>query len=285
MIINGNSVASKLKSDLKIAIKKLKTKPGLGIILVGNNKPSRAFVANKIKFCQEVGIRVKLVLIKKNSKKLRDEIETVIKKFNKSELIHGIILQLPLPTKLLKYQTEIFKLIAAEKDIDCFNPMNLGLLNSGNDAILPAVVGACLEILEIYKVNLKGKTVLVVGWGQVVGKPLLPALLQKEATVIVCNEYTNNLKDLSRKADIIISAVGKPKIIKGEMVKKGVVGIDIGYSFKKGKIYGDFDFASLNQKAQLITPVPGGIGPVTVAMVAKNTLECYLKLCSRNRTK
>lgn len=280
MIIYGNTIVSKIKTELKKKIGKLKNKPGLGIILVGDDKPSLIFVNHKIKFCDEVGINVKFVQIKQSAKDLRTQVEKAIKKFNQAKSIHGIILQLPMPAKLQKVQGEIFELIDPKKDVDCFNPINLGYLNSGGNVILPAVVKACLETLNIFKINLKSKIVLVVGWGQVVGKPLVPALLQKGATVIACNEHTKNLSDLSQKADIIISAVGKPNIISSQMVKRGVVAIDVGSTFVNGHLYGDMDFTSIKRIAKLITPVPGGIGPVTVAMVAKNTLECYLKQIS-----
>lgn len=275
MLVNGSKIANHIKKELKKKIRKLKVKPGLGIILVGRDKPSQTFVAQKIRFCKEAGISVGLALIREDAKYLTKEIKKNILKFNGSKSINGIIIQLPLPKTLKTLQDEIFQLIEPGKDIDCFNPTNLGLLNFGGNVILPAVVRACLEILNIYKISLQGKTVLVVGWGQVVGKPLVPALLQKGTTVIVCNEYTKNLGNLSRQADVIISAAGKPKIINGKMTKKGAVAIDVGYSVSNGKICGDFDFETMRRKTRIITPVPGGIGPITVAMVAKNVLESY----------
>jgi methylenetetrahydrofolate dehydrogenase (NADP+)/methenyltetrahydrofolate cyclohydrolase len=284
MLINGNVLANQIKSNLKRKIRKFKTPPGLGIILVGSDKPSRIFVEKKIQFCQEVGIRIDNRFISTSKQNgivpLKKKLIQTIKELNQSKKIHGIILQLPLPVKLRKYQEECFRLIEPGKDIDCFNPRNLGRLNSGRAVILPAVAMACLELLEKFKISPRGKNVLVVGWGQIVGKPLIPLLLQRGATVTVCHKFTRDLTYFSREADIIISAVGKPGIIKGPMVKKGIIAIDIGSSFYKNKIRGDFDLASLKNKAKLITPVPGGIGPITVAMVAKNVVTLY----SRFRT-
>lgn len=285
MLVDGYKIANDIGSELKKKVSNLNPKPGLGIILAGDDKPSQVFVAHKIKFCEEVGIKVETRKINGSSKNLRKKLESSIKEFNRSTSIHGIILQLPLPKNLIRYQPKIFQLIAPEKDIDCFNPINLGLLNSGNSVALPAVVKACLAVLENYRINLKGKVILVIGWGQVVGKPLVPALLRRGATVIVCHQYTKNLPELTQKADVIISAAGKPKLINSKMVKKGIIVLDVGASFAKGKIMGDFDFATTNKKARLITPVPGGIGPITVAMVAKNTLECCLKQIKNKSSK
>ena len=277
MIINGNIIAAEIKNNLRKQIKKLKIKPGLGIILVGRDKPSQIFVAQKVRFCKEVGINVRLVLIKEGAERLADKVKEAILKLNQSKPLSGIIIQLPLPETLKKIQHEIFRLINPEKDIDCLTPTNLGLLNSGRDTMQPAVVKACLEILARHKIRLKSKTVLLLGWGQVVGKPLAPALLHQGATVIICNEFTKNLNTLTKKADIIISAVGKPAILNGKMVKSGVIALDVGSSFKSGKIIGDFETVSMQKRASLITPVPGGIGPVTVAMVAQNVLEARQK--------
>lgn len=277
MIIDGNIIAAGIKNNLKKQIKRLKTRPVLGIILVGRDKPSQIFVAQKVRFCKEVGISVELVSINEDVKSLAKKVKEAVLKLNKSQLVSGIIIQLPLPKTLKKFQDEIFQLINPEKDIDCLTPTNLGQLNSRKDAMQPAVVRACLETLARYEIGLKSKTVLVLGWGQVVGKPLTPALLHQGATVIVCHEFTKNLNLLTKKADIIISAVGKPAVLNGKMVKSGVIALDVGSSFRSSKIVGDFEMTSMQKKAGLITPVPGGIGPVTVAMVAQNVFECHLR--------
>lgn len=267
-ILDGKKVAEKIQKEVKLKIKKKKIKPGLAAILVGNNPASQLYVTMKKKNCEKCGIYFELYKFKENS--LDTEIIDTIMALNKNDKIHGIIIQLPLPKHLDK--TMILQAINPLKDVDGLNSVNLGDIMMNNERLAPATPKGIITLLDHYKVKVKGKDVVIVGHSAVVGKPLAMMFLNRDSTVTVCHEFTKDLKQYTSKADILISATGVPKLIKKNMVKKKVIVIDVGISKVKGKVSGDVDFKEVKKVASYITPVPGGIGPMTIASLLENVL-------------
>jgi len=243
--------------------------PGLAVVLVGNDSASQIYVRNKQLLCDKLGIKFHLKEFESGVS--NDTLLREIKKLNKDIKIHGIILQLPLPKKL-----NAFRLILAvnpAKDVDGLHPVNLGLLATGHPMFLPATPKGIIDLLDDYQIKLIGKHVVVVGFGQVVGMPLSLLLAHRQATVTITHDATNNLKDFTKTADILITAAGYPGLIKGSMIKKGAVVIDAGISKVGNKFVGDVDFASVSSKASYVTPVPGGVGPMTVSALIDNVIK------------
>jgi len=273
-VIDGRKISEDLKKKLKEEIQGFDKKPGLGIVLIGNNPASKVFVEKKVEACRKVGVKAEVAKIAGSSLK---EVKSILEKFNLSDSIHGIIVQLPLPFPLKDHELEILSLIDSRKDVDCLHPYNLGKLITGKPEIIPASAAACIEMLNRNGIEVRGKKIVVVGWGETVGKPLSFLLLSKGATVTVCHEFTKDLKKETLTADILISAVGKSNLITEDMVKDNVVVLDAGTVLKENKVVGDVDFDKVKEKVKLISPVPGGVGPVTVAMLISNLVEGYKK--------
>jgi len=272
-IMNGKKIAEEMKARLKKKLEPLEEKPSLSVILVGNNKASEIYVKMKERACNEVGIKFNLYRFPKNVQE--DEVIDFIDRLNKKPDVNGIIVQLPLPGHI--DEKRIFETISPLKDVDCFHPSNRWKLLIGLEDIAPCTPAAVLEILKKYGIEVGGKNIVVVGRSYLVGQPLAIMLLNRNATVTICHSKTRNLAEHTKKADIIISAVGKPDLIKGDMISKNAVIIDVGTSRVNNKITGDVDFKSVEKKASYITKVPGGVGPVTIANVLWNVVKCYEK--------
>ncbi len=287
-ILEGKKIAEKILTGLKIKIKKSKLKLTLAVIQVGKNPISQIFINQKKKACQRVDIGFRLFKFPSEIK--AEELKKEIEKIVKNQANSGVIIQLPLPKKFLA--EEFLNLIPEKKDIDCLSEKSLGKYYQGISKILPPVVGAVIRLLKNYQIKLKGKNVTILGAGRLVGFPLTIQLLKEKATISVLNEFTKETIFFTKKADILISGTGKPNLIKGEMVKKGAIIIDAGCSLKKGRprtspalsekggavrgrLVGDVNFQSVSKKTSYITPVPGGVGPMTIACLLENLVLLY----------
>ena len=277
-IVQGKKIAEGIYKRLEKKVADLKKKditPKLGVILVGDDKPSQTYVKKKGQAAERIGVGflLKKYLSSISEAKLISEIKNLQKS---SKKLTGLIVQLPLPKKM--NVGRVLETINPDIDVDCLTQTNLGKLVTGSAKIKPPTPAGMMEILKKSKVKLKGSRVCVVGAGALVGKPLANMLINEEATVSVCNYFTPKLKEYTQNADVIMTGVGVHKLIKGNMVKKGVVVVDAGVTFVKGKMHGDVDFLSVFKKAAVITPVPGGVGPLTVAKLIENTVVCADKL-------
>lgn len=268
-ILDGKKLAEKILTNFKKEIEKYNLKLKLAVVQVGENPVSKIFINQKKKACQKTGIDFKLFKFpaKIGNLKLKREIERIVKSTENS----GVIIQLPLPKRFSA--DEFLNLIPEKKDIDVLSEKSLGKFYQGTLSILPPTVQGILYLLKNYKISLSGKNVVIIGVGKLVGLPLAIQLLKEKATVSVLNEFTRDASSFVRKADILISGAGKPSLIKGNMVKKGVIVIDAGTTMLKPKLVGDVDFESVSKKASYITPVPGGVGPMTVACLLENLVK------------
>ena len=278
VIIDGKKLAKEIRENLKIKCEELKEKgiePKLAVILVGNDKPSQIYVKNKSKACEEIGIKFEEYLLDENI--AQKELINLIEKLNKDNTIHGILLQSPIPEQL--DINEAFRKISPEKDVDGFNPVNVGKLVLNQDTFVSCTPYGIMKMFEAYNIDLTGKNVTIIGRSNIVGKPLIQCCLNKNATVTVCHSKTKELKEHTKKADILIVAIGKSKFITEDMVKKDAVVIDVGINRdENGKLTGDVDFENVEKKASFITPVPGGVGPMTIAMLMNNVLKATKNL-------
>lgn len=269
-LIDGKKTADKLKAEVKQKIQKTGLKPKLSLILVGNDPASQVYVKKKHEACEEIGIISDQHFFPESIKE--QEILDLIEELNKDETVSGILVQLPLPEQI--NVKKIVNLISPEKDVDGFHPLNLGKSELDEEAFKPCTPLGVMKLLESINVSLQGKNVVIIGTSNIVGKPLGIMMLNKNATVTYCNKFTENLKEHTKKADILISAVGKPKLITKDMIKKNAVIIDIGTTkLENGKLVGDVDFEEAKKIASFITPVPGGVGPMTVACLMENTFK------------
>jgi len=279
VIINGKKFAQNLKNNIKREIKFLKIKkkivPGLTVILIGNNTPSEIYVRNKEISAQEVGINSKVLRFKNSI--TEKKLISIIHNLNNDKKVHGILVQLPLPQHI--NGSKIVEEINPNKDVDGFHPINVGNLSSGKDSLVPCTPLGCYLMIKSIKKDLTGLNALIIGRSNLNGKPMAQLLLKENCTVTISHSKTRNLKELCKKADIVFAAVGKPNFVKGNWVKKGSIVIDVGINrinHKNGyKIVGDVDFKSVVKKAKAITPVPGGVGPVTIACLLSNTLKAF----------
>ena len=273
IIIDGKKLAQEIRADLKIKCNEIREKgiqPKLAVVMVGDNKASQVYVRNKSKVCEEVGIEFEEFLLDANieQKVLIDLLE----KLNKDDNIHGILLQSPIPDHL--DINEAFRTIAPEKDVDGFNPVNIGKLCLNQDTFVSCTPYGIMKMFEAYNINLEGKNVVILGRSNIVGKPLIQCCLNKNATVTVCHSKTKNLKEHTKNADVIIAAIGKSKFVTEDMIKENAVIIDVGINRgEDGKLTGDVDFENVSKKASYITPVPGGVGPMTIAMLMNNVIK------------
>ena len=274
-ILNGKELALKLNLKLKDKISSFKKKILLAAILVGDDPASKLYINIKRKTCSEIGIGSILVDLDKNitKSKLLDEIE----KLNKDKSVHGILLQLPLPRDLRPYTSEFIEQIDPIKDVDGLHPINRGKLFDYNEDFVPCTPKGIITLLEHYNIEIQGKNVVIINRSNLVGKPLIFMLLKRNATVTVCHSYTKDLDGYTKKADILIVAIGKSKFITKEKVKEGVVIVDVGISRENGKLSGDVDFEGVFDKCSWITPNPGGVGPMTVSFLLQNTFNAYKK--------
>ena len=274
ILLDGKKLANKIKTELKQEVENLKTEfdvvPGLAVILVGDNAASFAYVKMKEKACEEVGIYS--IVHKMPQTISHNEIAKIIQMMNDNPFIDGILIQLPLPDQI--DTTLLLESIDITKDVDGFHPYNMGRLVANLDGFVPCTPLGVMELLNEYKIDVKGKDVCVVGASNIVGKPMASLLLNAGASIDICHIFTKDLKAHTQKADIVIVGVGKPNLITADMLKDKAVVIDIGINkLKDGSLVGDVDFKEVSVKASYITPVPGGAGPMTIAMLLKNTLK------------
>ena len=275
MIIDGKKQAEIIRNEIKKEISDLKKKsgktPSLTVILIGDFAPSLIYVKNKEKSAREVGINSEIIRYPKNVSE-KDILEK-IEELNKNDEISGILVQLPLPSQISK--EKIINAINPSKDVDGFNPVNVGNLSSGYDSIVPCTPLGCLLLIKKIEPNLAGKHAVIIGRSNLNGKPMAQLLLKENCTVTIAHSKTNDLQNECLKADILVAAVGVPNLIKKDWVKKNAIVIDVGINKVGEKIVGDVNFDALKDNVKAITPVPGGVGPMTIACLLKNTLKCF----------
>lgn len=275
-IIDGKTVSAAVKERVKTEVENLK-KQGvsvcLAVILVGNDAASQIYVANKKRACEQLGIISKEYLLPETA--TQDELLQLIEKLNADSTVNGILCQLPLPKGL--DEKAVISAIDPIKDVDAFHPVNVGKIMIGDYDFLPCTPAGVMEMLAYYKIDISGKNCVVIGRSNIVGKPMAMLLLHKNGTVTICHSKTENLAETTSKADILVAAVGKAKFVTADMVKDGAVVIDVGMNRENGKLCGDVDFETVSAKASYITPVPGGVGPMTIALLMQNTLTAAKK--------
>ena len=276
-IIDGKAVSKKVKEDVKAECEQLKAKgvtPGLAVIIVGDDPASQVYVHNKEVACEACGFySVKYALPAETT---QEELNALIDKLNKDDKINGILCQLPLPSHL--DDKEVINRIDPLKDVDAFHPVNVGAIMIGDYNYLPCTPAGVMELIHSTGVDVSGKKAVVMGRSNIVGKPMAMLLLHENATVEITHSRTQNLADITKEADILVAAIGKAKFVKADMVKDGAVVIDVGMNRdENGKLCGDVDFEDVKDKCSFITPVPGGVGPMTIAMLMKNTLTSAKK--------
>ena len=272
-IIDGKAISAKIREEIKLDANKFYEengyRPGLAVVIVGEDPASQVYVRNKKKACDEVGFYSEVYELPANT--TQNELNTLIDKLNCDEKIHGILCQLPLPKHL--DEKEVILRIDPAKDVDAFHPVNVGNIMIGEYSFLPCTPAGVMELLKRSDIEISGKECVVVGRSNIVGKPQAMLLLHANGTVTVCHSRTKDLVEVCRRADILVAAIGKADFFTGDMIKEGAVVIDVGMNRRAdGKLTGDVDFASVEPKASYITPVPGGVGPMTITMLMKNTL-------------
>lgn len=273
VLIDGKWLAQKIRMGLKEEVSELKNNginPKLAVIMVGDDKASKVYVKNKSKACEEIGIEYEEFLLDETT--TMEELLELIEKLNNRDDIHGILLQSPIPKNL--DINKAFNKISYKKDVDGFNPINVGKLSIGEDCFISCTPFGVVKMFEEYNIDVQGKNVVIIGRSNIVGKPLIQCMLKKNGTVTVCHSKTENIKEITKNADILIAALGKAKFVTADMVKDGAVIIDVGINRnEEGKLVGDVDFENVEKKASYITPVPGGVGPMTIAMLMTNVVK------------
>lgn len=271
-IIDGKEVAASVRESIKKEVEVLEKdgkKTGLAVIIVGNNPASRVYVNNKKKGCAEVGMESFEYALPEET--TTDELLELVEKLNNDTAVDGILCQLPLPSQI--DEKRVLNAIAPNKDVDAFHPVNTGHIMIGDHSFLPCTPAGIMEMLKYYNISVEGKECVVIGRSNIVGKPMAMLLLGQNGTVTICHSRTKNLKEVTRRADILVAAVGKACFVTEDMVKDGAVVIDVGMNRNaEGKLCGDVDFDKVKDKCSFITPVPGGVGPMTITMLLKNTL-------------
>ena len=277
MIIDGKKTAAELREELKKKIEELKSThnavPGLTVILVGEDPPSKIYVKNKEKFAKEVGMNSEVIRYPENVEE--KVVLNKIRELNNDKKVSGILVQLPLPKHIDK--RKVIETILPGKDVDGFHPINVGNLSSGYDSSIPCTPLGCYLLLKKVEKNLSGKHAVMIGRSNLNGKPMTQLLLKENCTVTITHSKTKDLKAECSRADIIIAAVGRPKLVKADWVKKGAIVIDVGINKTDSGLVGDVDFDEVSKVAKAITPVPGGVGPMTIACLLSNTVECFKK--------
>ena len=281
-ILDGKKMSEKLRAEIAERVAALKGKgvtPGLAVILVGNDPASEIYVRNKGKGCEEVGIYSRTIRLPEET--TRQELDREIEKLNADPAIHGILVQLPLP-KHLDEQEALAKILP-EKDVDGFHLINAGHMMTGTDGVIACTPRGALYMIKSTGIDLNGKEAVVIGRSNIVGKPMAMLLLRENCTVTMCHSRTKNLAEHTRRADILVAAVGKTGFVTADMVKDGAVVIDVGINRVDGKVRGDVDFENVKEKAAWITPVPGGVGRMTITMLLDNTVEAAERTLNRDR--
>lgn len=272
-IIDGKAISAQIREEIaqkvQVYSEKTGTRPGLAVIIVGDNPASQVYVRNKKKACEQVGFNSWVYEMPEST--TQDELNALIDKLNCDSTVHGILVQLPLPKHL--DEKEVILRIKPEKDVDAFHPYNVGRITIGDPKFLPCTPAGIMELLKRSNIEIAGKECVVIGRSNIVGKPMALLLLAENGTVTVCHSKTRYLKDVCKRADILVVAIGKADFVTADMVKEGAVVIDVGMNRNaEGKLTGDVDFAFVSEVASYITPVPGGVGPMTITMLLQNTL-------------
>ena len=271
-LIDGKAVSARLRQEMKAEVEALKEEgitPGLAVVLVGEDPASQVYVRNKIRACEELGIRSENHLLPADT--TQEALLGLIEELNRREEVSGILVQLPLPRQIR--EEAVIAAIAPEKDVDAFHAQNVGRIVQGSYRFLPCTPAGVMELIRSTGVAVEGKECVVIGRSNIVGKPMAMLMLHQNATVTICHSRTQSLAETARRADILIVAIGKAKFVTAGMVKEGAVVIDVGMNRdENGKLCGDVDFASVEPKAGYITPVPGGVGPMTITMLMRNTI-------------
>ncbi|MDV2619755.1 bifunctional methylenetetrahydrofolate dehydrogenase/methenyltetrahydrofolate cyclohydrolase [Lactococcus lactis] len=282
-LIDGKALAAKMQAELKVKVDKLKEAdnvPGLAVILVGEDPASQIYVRNKARQATAIGLNSSVVRLLETVSE--QELLDLIEQYNQSEQWHGILVQLPLPEHIS--EEKVLLAIDPEKDVDGFHPMNMGRLWSGNPLMIPSTPAGIMEMFREYDVELSGKRAVVIGRSNIVGKPMAQLLMMADATVTIAHSKTENLRELTKEADILVVAIGRDRMIKAEDVKKGAVVIDVGMNRDEdGKLHGDVDFDEVKDVASLITPVPGGVGPMTITMLMEQTVRAASRKMNENK--
>ncbi len=272
-ILNGNKLSEQIRLELKNQVDVLISKsinPGLAVVLVGQDPASQIYVGKKRKACEELGINSYPHLLEESTSE--KQLLSLISELNDNKNISGILVQLPLPKHI--DEEKIILAINPEKDVDAFHPLNVGRIMTGNPAFLPCTPAGIMELIKESKMTVEGKECVVVGRSNIVGKPMAMLLLAANGTVTICHSRTRNLPEVCRRADILVCAIGKPEFIKGSFIKPGAVVVDVGMNrLENGRLVGDVEFAAASEIASAITPVPGGVGPMTITMLMKNTIK------------
>lgn len=275
-VISGKEVSQKVKGEVRekaLALKEKGIDVGLAVVIVGDNPASRVYVNSKKKACEEVGFNSYEYALPEET--TQQELLDLVEVLNNDEKVNGILVQLPLPKQI--DENAIINAISPDKDVDAFHPFNVGKIMIGEYAFLPCTPAGIMELIDSTGVEIAGKSCVVIGRSNIVGKPMSMLLLHRSGTVTVCHSKTKNLKEICQNADILVAAVGRPNFVTGDMVKEGAVVIDVGINrMEDGKLCGDVNFAEAEKKASYITPVPGGVGPMTIAMLMKNTLTAAM---------
>ena len=275
-VISGKEVSQKVKGEVRekaLALKEKGIEVGLAVVIVGDNPASRVYVNSKKKACEEVGFNSYEYALPEET--TQQELLDLVEVLNNDEKVNGILVQLPLPKQI--DENAIINAISPDKDVDAFHPFNVGKIMIGEYAFLPCTPAGIMELIDSTGVDIAGKSCVVIGRSNIVGKPMSMLLLHRSGTVTVCHSKTKNLKEICQNADILVAAVGRPNFVTGDMVKEGAVVIDVGINrMEDGKLCGDVNFAEAEKKASYITPVPGGVGPRTIAMLMKNTLTAAM---------
>ena len=282
-LIDGKALAAKMQAELKVKVDKLKKAdnvPGLAVILVGEDPASQIYVRNKARQATAIGLNSSVVRLPETVSE--QELLDLIEQYNQSEQWHGILVQLPLPEHIS--EEKVLLAIDPEKDVDGFHPMNMGRLWSGNPLMIPSTPAGIMEMFREYDVELSGKRAVVIGRSNVVGKPMAQLLMMADATVTIAHSKTENLRELTKEADVLVVAIGRDRMIKAEDVKEGAVVIDVGMNRDEdGKLHGDVDFDEVKDVASLITPVPGGVGPMTITMLMEQTVRAASRKMNENK--
>ncbi|HRV71497.1 MAG TPA: bifunctional methylenetetrahydrofolate dehydrogenase/methenyltetrahydrofolate cyclohydrolase FolD [Thermovirgaceae bacterium] len=276
-ILDGKAVAASVRNDIKNRVRELekigKTPPGLAVVLVGDDPASKVYVGQKEKACLEVGFRSFLHRLPASAS--GGDVLSLVDSLNRDAKVHGILVQLPLPGQI--DETFVLEAIDPSKDVDGFHPANMGRLVMGLPSVEPCTPRGIMHLLSEYRIETSGKKAVVLGRSNIVGKPVAHMLMAADATVTVCHSRTPELETYTREADIIVAAIGRPSFLKPHMVKEGCVVVDVGINRLENGLVGDVDFKGISEKASWITPVPGGVGPMTIAMLMLNTFERYLQ--------
>lgn len=282
-IISGKALSKEIREDVRIKVEQLKATykavPHLAVVLVGEDPASQSYVKAKERACAKAGMKSTGIVTSATISE--EELLSIVNGLNDDPLVHGILVQLPLPKHI--DENKVIDAIDISKDVDGFHPLNIAYMHLGREAILPATPKGILTMIKSKNIELKGKDAIVIGRSNIVGKPVAMLLMAEHATVQIAHSRTKNLKEKCLKSDIIVAAVGRPNTVTADMVKEGAVVIDVGVNRVDGKLCGDCDFENIKDKASFITPVPGGVGPMTITSLLENTLECFERLMKNAR--